>query len=619
VTGGAGSPHPSSLPRPAGARAAPAAGPRGRPRARELPLPEADRFLLGLRWATLGAALLLAPFGSAQISALPAVFGSAFVLNVAVSMLTAFRRPFATGRPAAVLAIDATQATAATLLAGGAHSPFFPLFLLLAVELAVAFPGRTAVAWIVTAGAAHLGAAILRQGGDWTALDAYMAVGKLFMLLIVGALAVAFTTQVRLEERLRALAERHAAQQLILNELFFQLNEPQDDLQGALGALLSGAQRLLDADVGMVFLCEPILGCWRMTASLGEPEATPTEITPAAWGWRIAADEAFAAGPALGTPLPPGWPEPGTRAVAGIRLQARAGDEPGALVIGRAGGPLDNGEWLALRALAREAELSLRNARLHTEEQVQLARLRQFEEARRSFFSAVAHELRTPLTVLKTLLPSIEDWSRLPVEEQSRAVGMVDQNLGRLESLIGDLLDGAQVEAGAVTLRREPIDLADRVHRIARSLQPLFESRRQQVAVEVEAALPPVSADRRRLDQVLSSLLHNAFKFGRRGGRLRAQLARDGAGVRVCIEDDGPGVPPDARERIFDKFYSVPPAGDSQPGLGLGLYVSRELVALHGGRLWHEPRPGGGSRFCFTLPAAKEGPDGTGGDQNPGH
>ncbi len=594
---------------------APPPGPLGRAaRAEAASLPRADRLLLGLRWAALGAALLLAPLGSGQAPGLPALFAAAGALNAIVSVAALARRPFATGRASALLVADAIQATSLTLLTGGAHSPFFPLFLLLAVELAVAFAGRTAAAWILSAGALHVAAVVLREGGDWVTLDAYMAVGKLFVLLIVGALAVAFTTQVRLEDRHRALAERNAAQMVLLNELFFELNQPRDDLGHALRALLAGAQRLLAADVGLVFLCEPVLGCWRMTASLGRAEATPAALTPASWGWQIATDETFLAGPAAGTDLPAGWPDPATRVVAGIRLEAQGGGEPGALVIGRAGGPLDDGEWLALRALARETELSLRNARLHAEEQAQLARLRQFEDARQSFFSAVAHELRTPLTVLKTLMPSVADWARLPAAERARATEMVEANLGRLETLISDLLDGARVEAGAVALRREPTDAEDRVRRLAQSLQPLFETRRQEVAIAAEAGLPPVDADRRRLDQVLSSLLHNAFKFGRQGGQIGVRVARDGADVRICVEDDGPGVPAADREHVFDKFYSAAPAGGAQGGLGLGLYISRELVALHGGRLWHEPRPGGGSRFCLTLPAAKEGCDGPGDD-----
>ena len=355
-----------------------------------LSLSEADRYLLVLRWATIGAAVLLAPFSGTGPGSLLAPFGAVIALNLALSVYAARRRLFANGRPVPTLAVDAAQALAGTLLAGGAHSPFFPLFLLLVVELAIAQPARLAAAWIPTAGALHVAAVVVSQQGHWTVLAAYMAVGKLLVLLIVGALAIAFTEQVRYEERDRQVAERHVAQLTTLNELFFELNQPTTELSGAFEALLGGVRRLLDADVGMVFLCDPTLGCWRMTASLDHYETLGGETQLSEWGWQIGSRETFSAGPAYGLPLPPGWPETGSQAVVGIRLATPGGDEPGALIVGRTGGMLADTEWLTLRALAREAELSLRNAQLHAQEHAQVAQLRQFEEARRSFFSAGA-------------------------------------------------------------------------------------------------------------------------------------------------------------------------------------------------------------------------------------
>jgi signal transduction histidine kinase len=583
-----------------------------------LSLADADRYLLVLRWATLGAAVLLAPFGGNGLGSLLTPFGAAILVNLLVSAYVALRRPFAAGRPVAILAVDAAQAVAATLLAGGAHSPFFPLFLLLVVELAIAFPARLAAAWIPTAGVLHVAAVILSQHGDWSVTAAYMAVGKLIVLLIVGALAIGFTEQLRREDRERLLAERHAEQLQTLNELFFALNQPGTDLTAALQALLGGARRLLRADVGMVFLCDPTLGCWRTSASLDRYETLGNEIQMHDWGWQIDSQELYTAGQAYGQPLPPNWPDPNTMAVVGIRLTTPGGSDPASLVIGRREGRLEKTELLTLRALAREAELSLRNAQLYALEHAQLAQLRQFDEARRSFFSSVAHELRTPLTVLKTLLPSLGDWTRLPEPQQREVREMVDQNLQRLEYLVTEILEATQVEAGAVTLRREPVDLAARAERVVTGLQPLFESRQQRVSVEAPPDLPLVDGDRRRLDQVLSSLLHNAYKFSPIGGTIRAVLTRDGAQVRLCVEDEGPGVPAEARERIFDKFVSLP-AQSTLAGVGLGLYICRELVALHGGRLWYEARPEGGSRFCFTVPASRGRPNGEGDDQDPGH
>ena len=576
-----------------------------------LSLSDADPYLLVLRAATIAAAVLLAPFSGMSAGSLLAPFAALIAVNLPLSAYAARQRSFASLRPAPILVVDAAQASGATLLAGGAHSPFFPLFLLLVVELAVAYPARLAAAWILTAGALHVAAVVVSQQGTWTVLAAYMAVGKLFVLLIVGALAAGFTQQLRREER-------HVAQLTTLNELFFELNQPQTGVSAAFQALLEGARRLLRSDVGMVFLCDPTLGCWHMTASLDRYEALGGDTELGAWGWRLGDHQTFAAGPAYDQPLPPHWPDPRSRTVAGIRLDTPTGDEPGALVVGRREGVLDEAEWLTLRALAREAELSLRNAQLHAAEQAQVAQLRQFEEARRSFFSAVAHELRTPLTVLKTLLPSLGDWPRLRPAQQREVRDVVEHNLQRLESLITEILEASQVEAGAVTLHREPVDLAARAERVVAGLQPLFEDRRQRVTLVAAPDLPRVDGDRRRLDQILSSLFHNAYKFSPPGGAIRGVLSHDREQVRMCIEDEGPGVPGDARERIFDKFYSMP-AQSAQPGVGLGLYICRELVTLHGGRLWYEARPEGGSRFCFTVPTSAETGDAEGDDQDPGH
>jgi signal transduction histidine kinase len=571
-------------------------------------LSNADQYLMLLRWAAVGASILLAFFGEfagGMWLPFPLALGASVVLNLLLSWYGMRRRAFASGHALLILIADAMQAGLATLLVGGYHSMFFPLFILLVVELAVALPVHLAAAWILSAGALHVAAAVINQAGAWTALGAYMTVGKLFILLIVGALAVAFSEQIRREERSRRSAEEHAAQLTTLNELFFQLNQPRADLTGAFTALLDGAQRLLHAEVGAVLLCDAMLGCWKRSAGFGAEGGLNSPFAIADWGWPIEQHDIYTAGPAYDQSLPPFWVDQDLQAVAGIRLNSPAASAPGALIIGRRGGALSEAEWLLLRALAREAELALRNAQLFAGEHAQVLRLQQFEETRQAFLSAVAHELRTPLTVLKTVLPSLNEWDRVPAAQQQEIMAMVEQNLQRLEALSRDFLESTRLEAGAVTLHRQPLDLARRAAHVMENLRPLWESKGQQVTLEAAADLPRVSGDRRRVDQILSSLLHNAYKFTPTGGAIRCALRREGDALETCIEDNGTGVPLAAREHIFDKFYSAS-AESALAGVGLGLYICRELVALHGGRLWYEERPGGGSRFCFTLPITAE-------------
>lgn len=330
----------------------------------------------------------------------------------------------------------------------------------------------------------------------------------------------------------------------------------------------------------------------------------PSETQLADWGWQVERQEVYMAGSAYHQPLPGVWANQDLQVVAGIRLNALAGNAPGALIIGRRGVALNDTEWLLLRALGREAELAARNV--------------QFQQARQSFLSAIAHELHTPLTVLKTLLPALNGWDQVSAAHRREILTMVEQNLSRLESLTGDFLESTRLEVGAVRLSRQPLDLARRVQRALDTLQPLFLSKQQQITVDAPSPLRRVNADRRRVDQILSSLLHNAYKFTPAGGMIRVVVRVDGQAVQMCIEDNGPGVPVAARDHIFDKFYSAS-AESALAGAGLGLFICRELVALHGGRLWYEERPEGGSRFCFTLPAAEEENDGESDEEDSGH
>ncbi len=567
----------------------------------------ADEYLVHLRWAAVGTAFLLSFFdeftGGIWLP-LPLAVGVSVGLNLVLSVYGMRQRAFATGRPHLILIADAAQAGVATLLFGGHHSVFYPLFILLMVELAVALPVRLAAVWILGAGLLHAAAAVLNQVGDWTAQGASMIVSRFFSLLILGALALVFSEQIRREGKSRRAAEEHATQLTTLNELFFELNQPRANLEQTMSALLEGAGRLLHAEVGMILVCDATPDCWKWIARNGAMPAPPSEIHLADWGWHVERQELYAAGSAYHQSLPGVWANQDLQVVAGIRLNALAGNAPSALIIGRRGVALSDTEWLLLRALGREAEL--------------VARTVQFQQARQSFLSAIAHELHTPLTVLKTLLPTLNDWDQVPAAPRQEILTMVEQNRSRLESLTSDFLESTRLEAGAVTLRRQPLDLAKRVQRALDTLKPLFLSKQQQITVDVPSPLPRVNADRRRVDQIISSLLHNAYKFTPAGGMIRVVVRVDSQAVQMSIEDNGPGVPLAARDHIFDKFYSAS-AESALAGVGLGLFICRELVALHGGHLWYEASPEGGSRFCFTLPVTEEENDGESDEEDSGH
>jgi two-component system sensor histidine kinase KdpD len=226
-----------------------------------------------------------------------------------------------------------------------------------------------------------------------------------------------------------------------------------------------------------------------------------------------------------------------------------------------------------------------------------------------TFFSATAHELKTPLTVLKTLAPTLCPLPHLPDQTQNEIAETFAQNLERLELLVTDMLESARLEAGMVALHPRSLDLASRTRRVLERLTPLLERKQQNFELQVPDHLPPVQADGKRVEQLLSNLIDNAAKFAPPASVIEVSLSQhsspDGRGlVQVVVADAGPGVPPLERELIFDRFYSA--TDGAMTGVGLGLFICRELVRLHGGRIWVEDRPGGGSRFCFTLPLTCE-------------
>ncbi len=212
------------------------------------------------------------------------------------------------------------------------------------------------------------------------------------------------------------------------------------------------------------------------------------------------------------------------------------------------------------------------------------------------FAGTVSHELRTPLTTMANALALLERRRAQLPEVAQEAVQLLDTQLARLQRLLLDLLDIAVVTDSRDSLVLERVDLADYVRHLAEA--------EQWTPVEVSDAPLPVQADRRRLERIVSNLVGNAQTHGR--GLIRIGVLRSGSVARVEVDDAGPGVPVEERERVFERFTRGAPSGGEQPaGVGLGLAFAAELTALHSGRVWVQDRPGGGSRFVVELPLAE--------------
>lgn len=249
---------------------------------------------------------------------------------------------------------------------------------------------------------------------------------------------------------------------------------------------------------------------------------------------------------------------------------------------------------LLLEQLRREHEETER-------EREQVARLRALEQLQAGFVSSVSHELRTPLTCIKASVDLLRDTSAGFSPDQVELVHTIGHHLGRLEGLVTDLLEITKLEAGQVTLAKQPTDLPQIVKRVVSALHPLTDAKEQGISMHWPESMDLVEVDRRRIEQVLTNVLSNAIKFTPRGGHIDVTLTETAASVQVCIADDGPGIAPADQAFVFDKFYVV---SDDRglSGLGLGLYIAQETIELHGGRIWVDSQPGAGSTFCFTVP-----------------
>jgi K+-sensing histidine kinase KdpD len=487
------------------------------------------------------------------------------------------------------------------------------------VEAGLAFCWPVAVAVTTSISVLSIVAVLLNPAPQWDAVAAANAMVKFFALLLMGGIVDLFGEQVRREHAARQSATLAAAQMAVLNEISLRLGESQLELTRILATILDSTHTLPDIAFRLVVLFDPVTRHWQIAASTTGRHPVGQRIPEIDWDGptpRFFSTEPessarpqpkfFLAGASAPRPLPEFVAGDEITQLIGVPLVLPTGAVMGAIVVGRqTERALSDDERLFLRSLALEAGLALRNAHLYAREQEQIERLRRFESLQATFFSAAAHELKTPLTVLKTLTPTLAQLTKLPPPTRIEIIETIEQNLGRLELLVNDLLESARLEAGTIALHRRLIDLASRTRRVLERLSPLLERKQQWSTLQVGPDLACVWADGKRVEQILTNLIDNASKFAPPGSAIEVALNQANGAVQICVADAGPGVPPDECERIFDRFY-IAAADKALAGVGLGLFICRELVRLHGGGIWVEDRPGGGSRFCFTLPIAAE-------------
>jgi signal transduction histidine kinase len=256
--------------------------------------------------------------------------------------------------------------------------------------------------------------------------------------------------------------------------------------------------------------------------------------------------------------------------------------------------------------LAGQIAVALENARLFAEIQATADRLRELDKLKSEFLATISHELRTPLNSVLGYSEIILEGIDGPISEEAEDdVRAIHENGQHLLKLINDVLDLAKIEAGRMTLDVEPVDVPPLLEDVRRTNAGLLAGKPLTLTLDLPSDLPPVEADRLRLQQVLNNLISNAVKFTPRG-EITVRAWRDNGHVAIAIADTGIGIAPDDMPTIFEKFRQLDGSYTRRAtGTGLGLAITNHLVQMHGGAIDVQSAPGLGTTFTVRLPVAE--------------
>ena len=263
-----------------------------------------------------------------------------------------------------------------------------------------------------------------------------------------------------------------------------------------------------------------------------------------------------------------------------------------------------------IRAYSHELEQKSRELEAATAElRSANLRLTELDRLKDDFMSSVTHELRTPLASIRAFSEILHDNPDIELGERKRFLGILVSETERLSRLVNQVLDLAKIESGHADWRTEEVRLQEVIDQAVAATGQLVAERGAQVSLDLCRQPATVWADRDRLVQVLVNLLSNAAKFApREGGRVEIRLAAAGDDWRVCVSDNGPGIPAAERSLVFEKFRQSASGGEKPIGTGLGLPICRQIVENFGGSIWVADGAGIGATLCFDLPGRAAAP-----------
>jgi signal transduction histidine kinase len=225
---------------------------------------------------------------------------------------------------------------------------------------------------------------------------------------------------------------------------------------------------------------------------------------------------------------------------------------------------------------------------------------------KQGLISTLSHELQTPLTALIASAGLLaEEIEKETKGSQPRLIQNILHSATSLQNRLVELLDISRTKANQFRIKMKVIDFSNLLLEVVQELTPVAESKSQSLVTEVPPSIY-IEADEQRLEQILNNLLSNAIKFSPQGGKITIKVEKHDFDLVVAVKDTGPGISKEEQQKLFRPYYRVPADSRRYNGLGLGLFITRQLVELHGGKIWIDSEVEQGSTFVFSLPISKK-------------
>ncbi|MBW4030736.1 MAG: DUF4118 domain-containing protein [Acidobacteria bacterium] len=399
---------------------------------------------------------------------------------------------------------------------------------------------------------------------NWVGLGVYLVVVGL-VAVVVGRLRSAHGEAERNALNMRRVYE--------LSELLVQDRSEEDLLISIVGAVQKG----FDIEAVSLFVLDE--GHLRVAASVGSP---------------LTSDEVGQLDPRPGRPVSMSTALGTSSELRTVSLAA-AGRPIGVLVLKGAHFSDDDRELLV--TFANDAAIAMERTQLR-ELALRTALLEEVDRLRRALMGAVSHDLRTPLATIKVASSTLVKKGRqLAAADAHELHELIEIESDRLTRLVTNLLDMTRIEAGVFTVHRSPCDVRAVIDEAITIVGPGLRAR--QLVIDAPASLPAADVDQLLVIQVLVNLLDNALRHSPDDGRITISASRRDAAVVISVDDQGPGVAPEDRQNVFDRFVKFDTGGRA----GLGLTIAKTFIEAHHEHIWCEEAPGGGARFAFSLPA----------------